>query len=100
MSGHHIIPLKTLISTTLALLVLTIATVGVFYLSIPSPFDVIVALLLASFKATLVGMFFMGLYYDEKFNSVVLIFSFIFFLVFVGITFLDTNFREATISIW
>jgi cytochrome c oxidase subunit 4 len=100
MSGHHIIPLKTLLSTTVALLVLTIATVGVFYINIPPPFDVVVALLLASFKATLVGMFFMGLYYDEKFNTVVLVFSFLFFLVFIGITLLDTNFREATISIW
>jgi cytochrome c oxidase subunit 4 len=100
MSGHHIIPLKTLLSTTLALLVLTIATVGVFYLNIPAPFDVVVALLLATFKATLVGMFFMGLYYDEKFNTVVLVFSFLFFFVFVGITLLDTMYRDSGISIW
>ncbi|AXJ02212.1 cytochrome c oxidase subunit 4 [Cyclonatronum proteinivorum] len=100
MSAHHIIPLKTLISTTLALVVLTVVTVAVFYLNIPAPFDVIVALLLATFKATLVAMFFMGLYYDEKFNSVVLVFSIIFFLVFVGITLLDTSFRDAGINIW
>ncbi|MCH8557782.1 MAG: cytochrome C oxidase subunit IV family protein [Balneolia bacterium] len=100
MSAHHIIPMKTLISTTVALVVLTIVTVAVFYLPIPAPFDVVVAILLASFKATLVGMFFMGLYYDEKFNTVVLIFSFLFFLVFVGITLLDTMFRDTGISVW
>jgi len=100
MSGHHIIPLKTLLFTTLALVVLTVITVAVFYLNIPAPFDVVVALLLATFKATLVAMFFMGLYYDEKFNTVVLVFSLIFFLVFIGITLLDTNFRYQTISIW
>lgn len=100
MSAHHIIPLKTLLSTTLALVVLTVATVGVFYIHIPSPFDVVVALLLASFKATLVGMFFMGLYYDEKFNTVVLLFSFLFFIVFVGITLLDTMFRDGPILVW
>jgi cytochrome c oxidase subunit 4 len=100
MSGHHIIPLKTLISTTISLLLLTIVTVGVFYLEIPAPFDVVVALILASTKAVLVAMFFMGLYYDDKFNSIVLIFSFIFFLVFVGITLLDTMFRDSTMSIW
>ncbi len=100
MSGHHIIPMKTLISTSLALVVLTIVTVAVFYLPIPAPFDVVVALLLASFKATLVGMFFMGLYYDEKFNTVVLMFSFLFFIVFIGITLLDTLFRDSGISVW
>jgi len=100
MSSHHIIPMKTLISTSLALVVLTIVTVAVFYLPIPAPFDVVVALLLASFKATLVGMFFMGLYYDEKFNTVVLMFSFLFFIVFIGITLLDTLFRDSGISVW
>ena len=100
MSSHHAIPLKTLLSTTLALVVLTIVTIGVFYLSIPAPFDVVVAILLASFKATLVGMFFMGLYYDEKFNTVVLLFSFLFFLVFIGITLLDTLFRDSAMTIW
>ncbi len=100
MSAHHIIPLKTLLSTTLALLVLTVATVLVFYINIPAPFDVIVALLLATFKATLVGMFFMGLYYDEKFNTVVLIFSFLFFIVFIGITLLDTMYRDSGIGVW
>lgn len=100
MSSHHAIPMKTLLSTSIALVVLTIVTVAVFYLPIPAPFDVIVALLLASFKATLVGMFFMGLYYDEKFNTVVLIFSFLFFFVFIGITLLDTLFRDSGISVW
>ncbi|MFW6347812.1 MAG: cytochrome C oxidase subunit IV family protein [Cyclonatronaceae bacterium] len=100
MSAHHIIPLKTLLSTTLALVVLTVATVGAFYISFPAPFDIIVALLLATFKATLVGMFFMGLYYDEKFNTVVLLFSFAFFLVFIGITLLDTMFRDGSIIVW
>lgn len=100
MSGHHVIPLKTLLSTTIALVVLTIVTVAVFLMNIPAPFDVILAILLATFKASLVAMFFMGLYYDEKFNTVVLVFSLIFFLVFIGITLLDTNFRYQTISIW
>lgn len=100
MSAHHIIPLKTLLSTTLALVVLTIATVGVFYMPIPAPFDVVAAIFLASFKATLVGMFFMGLYYDEKFNTVVLIYSFLFFLVFIGITLLDTMYRDNSIIVW
>ncbi len=100
MSAHHIIPLKTLIGTAIALTILTVITVAVFYLNIPAPFDVVVALLLASFKAALVGAFFMGLYYDDKFNTVVLIFSFIFFFVFVGITLLDTMFRDASVIVW
>lgn len=100
MSGHHIIPFKVLLNTTIALLALTIVTVGVFYLDIPAPFDVVVAIILASSKATIVAMFFMGLYYDDKFNTIVLIFSLIFLLVFVGITLLDTLFRDSTMAIW
>ena len=100
MSGHHIIPMKALMGTTFALLILTILTVAVFYFDIPSPFDILVALFLASIKATLVCMFFMGLYYDEKINTIVLVFSFIFFFVFIGITLLDTLFRDASFGIW
>lgn len=93
MSGHHIIDLKYLVGTALALLVLTIITVALAFVHIPTPFNLIVAIGLATFKATLVAAFFMGLVWDKKINTMALVFSMLFFLIFIGITLLDTMFR-------
>lgn len=94
MSGHHIISLKYLIGTALVLLVLTIITVAVAYLHIPAPFNIVVAIGLATIKATLVAAIFMGLIWDKKINTMALLFSMLFFVIFIAITLLDTLFRE------
>jgi cytochrome c oxidase subunit IV len=94
MSGHHIISLKYLIGTSLALLVLTFLTVAVAYIHIPDPFNIIVAIGIAVLKATLVAAFFMGLFWDKKINTMALLMSFLFFIIMVGITMLDTMFRD------
>lgn len=94
MSGHHIISLRYLIGTALALLVLTVLTVAVAYIHIPEPFNLIVAIGIAVLKATLVAAFFMGLVWDKKINTMALLFSILFFVIMVGITLLDTLFRE------
>ncbi|NGP88260.1 cytochrome C oxidase subunit IV family protein [Fodinibius halophilus] len=93
MSGHHISTDKTLLGVAGALLFLTILTVGVHYIHIPSPWNIIVAMGIAIFKATLVAMFFMNLYWDEQFNSLLLISSIAFFALLVAFTLLDTLFR-------
>lgn len=100
MSGHHIIDLKYLIGTALALLVLTILTVAVHYIHIPAPFNIIVAIGIAVFKAALVAAFFMGLYWDKKINTIALLLSMVFFVLMVGITLLDTKFREKPSDIY
>jgi cytochrome c oxidase subunit 4 len=41
----------------------------------------------------LVLLFFMNLYWDSKFNSLLFVFSIIFFLLLIGITLLDTMYR-------
>lgn len=94
MSGHHISTNKTLLSVAGALFFLTILTVGVFYIHIPEPWNIIVAMGIAIFKATLVALFFMNLWWDERFNSMILIFSFLFFGLLVGLTLIDTLFRS------
>jgi cytochrome c oxidase subunit IV len=94
MSGHHIISLKYLLGTAFGLLILTILTVAVYFIHIPYPFNIIVALGIATLKATLVAAFFMGLYWDKKINTMALLFSFLFFFIMVGITMLDTMFRD------
>jgi cytochrome c oxidase subunit 4 len=93
MSGHHISTDKTLLGVFGALLLLTVLTVGVHYIHIPGPWSIIVAMGIAIFKATLVALFFMHLYWDERFNSMLLIASLAFFALLVGFTLLDTLFR-------
>lgn len=83
-----------------ALLVLTFLTVAVTWINIPEPFNVIVAIAIAVLKAALVAMFFMNLYWDTKFNTVVFLMSILFLLIFVSITLLDTMFREAGLPVY
>lgn len=94
---HHITPVKTLIQVGVALTILTIITVAIGYLRLPQPYNVIFAIGIAIIKASLVAMFFMNLYWDKKFNALVLIVSILFFTALVGITMLDTMFRHAII---
>jgi cytochrome c oxidase subunit 4 len=91
--GHHISSDKLLLGVGGGLLILTIVTVGVYYLALPHPWSIIVAMLVAVFKASLVALFFMNLYWDDKFNLMALVFSFIFFALLVGLTMMDTLFR-------
>ncbi len=44
MSGHHISSDKTLLGVAAALLVLTILTVGVYYIQIPAPWNIVTAM--------------------------------------------------------
>jgi cytochrome c oxidase subunit IV len=94
MSGHHVIDLKYLLGAAIALVVLTVVTVGASFVEIPRPFDLITALTLAFGKATIVAAIFMGLIWDKKINTMALLFSLLFFLIMIGITLLDTLFRD------
>ena len=100
MSTHHISSLPTLLSVAGALLVLTFLTVAVTWFSIPEPFNVIVAIAIAVVKATAVAMFFMNLYWDSKFNTLVFLLSILFLLIFITITLLDTLFRDSGLLIY
>ncbi len=100
MSTHHISTQTTLLSVAGALLVLTFLTVAVTWINIPEPFNVIVAIAIAIVKAAMVAMFFMNLYWDAKFNTIVFLLSILFLIIFVSITLLDTLFRDAGLPIY
>ncbi|HCD52375.1 MAG TPA: hypothetical protein DEQ34_08005 [Balneolaceae bacterium] len=91
---HHIATAKQLWTVGIALVILTLLTVVVSNLPIPSPLDIIVALSIALVKAFLVAAFFMGLYWDVKFNSMLLIGAVVFFILMVSVTLLDTLYRD------
>lgn len=92
--SHHVSSAKQLASVGIALVILTILTVAVAYIHIPSPFNVVVAIGIAVVKASLVAAFFMNLYWDTKFNLMLLLFGIIFITLLFGLTLLDTLFRE------
>jgi cytochrome c oxidase subunit IV len=65
----------------MALLALTVVTVGVSYLHLPVHQAVMVALAIACFKASLVALFFMHLISERQVIFVILAFTVAFFLV-------------------
>jgi cytochrome c oxidase subunit 4 len=94
----HIVPIKTLVVTGLALLVLTIITV------VAASFDfgaanVFVALAIAAFKASLVVLFFMHLKYDRPFHSFIMVGSVFFVMLFIAFALTDTvEYREDVVG--
>lgn len=93
MSGHHISSAKFLWGVGISLLILTIVTVGVAFIEIPSPWNIVVAISIALVKASIVAAFFMNLYWDSRFNLLLLVVGILFFILLIGITLMDTLYR-------
>jgi len=89
-STHHISTDKTLLTVAGALFCLTLLTAGVHYLELPQPWSILAAMFIAVVKAGLVALFFMGLYWDKRFNMMLLITSLAFLALLGGYTLLDT----------
>ncbi len=88
----HIAPAKFYVGVFVALITLTAITVGVSYVDLGSA-NTVVALLVATLKATLVAAFFMHLTHDKLFNTIALVIAFVFLVLFVGMTYDDLGKR-------
>lgn len=95
--SHHITSAKTLWSVGIALIILTIVTVAVSALGLPQQIAILAALTIALSKAYLVAAYFMGLKWDTKFNTLLLLGAVAFFILMVSVTLLDTMFRDDAI---
>lgn len=82
-----------------ALLVLTVVTVGVSYLGLPSTPSLMVAMGVALVKATLVAAFFMHLLHDTRFNVFIFVAAFWFAASFFTFTFIDLSSRGAILKV-
>ncbi len=89
---HHILPDRTALAVLGTLLVLTVITVAVSRVDL-GPLNFTVALLIAIVKASVVGLWFMGLKYDHKENSLIFVSSFLFLAIFIVLTGADLLFR-------
>ncbi len=92
--GEHVTPLSVYLGVFGALIVLTVVTVGVSELGIPQPYSLILAMIVATFKASLVVTFFMHLLWDERLNTVVFVGTVIFVAIFFSLTMTDLLSRD------
>ena len=89
---HHIIPLRTYLNVAMALLGLTVITVWVAQYDL-GPVNLVVAMVIAVTKGTLVAMFFMHLKYTNKLYATVFIGALLMLAVFIVFTMFDTMSR-------
>lgn len=97
--GHHVTPLGTYLTIYFVLLVLTVVTVAVSYMGLPSTLSIIVAMMVASVKASLVVLWFMHLKYDTKFNVLVFLSSIWFIALFFIFTMFDLGSRDSILAV-
>jgi len=85
----HILPLSIYLGIGSLLIVLTAVTVYVSFFNF-GPYNLLVAMIIAAFKASLVALFFMHLKYDNKLYMFFFLGSLFFLAVFIIITMFDT----------
>ena len=91
--GHdnpgHIVPLKLLVGVLVVLLFLTFITVAVTWVDLGA-FNLVIAMVIATIKATLVLLYFMHLRWDRPFNAVVIISSLVLVALFIVFSMIDS----------
>jgi cytochrome c oxidase subunit 4 len=84
----HIASVKSYVSIFLTLMALTAITVAVAYVNL-GQFNKVVALGIASLKATLVILYFMHVKYSSHLTKLVVVSGFFFLIVLLGLTMSD-----------
>jgi cytochrome c oxidase subunit 4 len=95
----HTASVKVLLTTFGALMVLTVVTVLATKVDFGPAMNLAIAMAIAVVKATLVILFFMHLFYDKLFHSVLVIGGILAAALFVGFALMDSGQYQQTI-IW
>lgn len=95
----HVATPKVLLGTWVALMILTVITVGATKVDFGSSMNLGLAMAIAVVKATLVVTFFMHLKYDRFFHTICLVGALLAATLFVGFTLMDSNQYQESI-IW
>jgi cytochrome c oxidase subunit 4 len=90
--------MKLLLTVGASLLLLTGLTVWVTYIDLGRSGNLIMAMLIAVIKASLVCAYFMHLRWDRPFNSIIFVSSILFVALFISVTLLDKSEYEPTIN--
>lgn len=99
--GHglsHVLPMRVLLGTWGALMVLTILTVTVRSIDLGANLNLLLAMVIATIKATLVCLYFMHLRYDKMFHTVVFVSAILLALLFVSFALMDSNQYQTDIT--
>ncbi len=94
----HVMPIPVLLAVGGGLLFLTAVTVWVTAADLGRTGNLIVAMVIATIKATMVCAYFMHLKYDKPFNSLVFVSSILFVGLFITIAMLDKSEYEHSIK--
>ncbi len=100
--GHfaHTAPAPMLIGVFVALILLTILTVGVTAVDLGANGNLVVAMVIATVKAALVMGYFMHMFWDNKFNVVAFTSSFLFVILFLAMSLTDRGEYQDAINHW
>lgn len=90
--GEHVVPLKIYLGVAGSLFFLTMLTLAMSYVDL-GPYNMLVAMLIAGLKASLVALIFMHLLWDNKFLMTIFLTALLFLAIFIGITLMDTLHR-------
>lgn len=88
----HVSSWQLYVGILIALMVLTALTVGISFIHL-GKLNLMVAVFIATIKASLVVTYFMHLKHDNRFNALVFLSSMFFVAIFLIYTFNDTNRR-------
>ena len=86
----HVVPVRILLATGIALLILTGITVLAAKIDL-GELNIWIALAIAVLKGSIVVLFFMHLRYDRPFNGIVLVTSLAFVALFISFALTDTK---------
>lgn len=93
MGHHHVSSSRMFLNVLIALLILTVITVGASRIDFGSA-NMLIAMLIASIKASLVIAFFMHLKWDTAINKIVFLSSFLFLSLLFIFTIADYSTRR------
>ncbi len=82
---HHIVPIPIYVAIFVTLLVLTGVTAAVAYVDF-GPMNIVIALAIAAFKASLVVLFFMHVKYASKLTQLASVLGFVWLAILLGMT--------------
>lgn len=85
----HVLPVKLLLGIFGVLMALTVLTVSVTSFDLGSSANLTVAMVIATIKATLVIAVFMHLFWDRRFNLLLLVTCILFVLLFITLSLND-----------
>lgn len=93
-AAHHIVPPKVYALVLVALLILTWLTVSVAYMNFGGIWNLVLALGVATIKATLVVLFFMHVKYSGRLVHLTIGASLLFFILLIAGTLMDVYTRS------